>query len=154
MTYLWEGRPFSAGKSGGGEMGRMKMLLPLAAATVAVVATPALAQETRATATQKLDAEFAASDTNKDGFLSLAEIEARMGKMKLGGGRTLDATHAKRVAALFLARADTNKDGKVSQAESAALMGQVFSAYDLNRDGKVDAAELAKARAAGKAAAK
>ena len=122
-------------------------------AALAVVAAPALAQETRATATQKLDAEFAASDANKDGFLSLPELEARMAKMKLGGGRTLDATHAKRVAALFLARADTNRDGKVSASESAALMGQVFSAYDLNRDGKVDAGELAKARAAGKAVA-
>ncbi len=126
--------------------------LPLIAVALATIASPALAQETRATATQKLDAEFAASDANKDGFLSPAELEARMARMKLGGGRTLDATHAKRVAALFLARADTNKDGKVSQAESAALMGQVFSAYDLNRDGKVDASELAKARAAGKAA--
>ncbi|MEH3100443.1 EF-hand domain-containing protein [Sphingomonas adhaesiva] len=131
----------------------MKMLLPLVVAALSVAAVPALAQETRGSATQKLDAEFAASDTDHDGFLSPAEIEARMRKMKLGGGRTLDATHARRVAALFLARADTDKDGRVSKAESAALMGQVFSAYDLNRDGKVDAAELAKARAAGKAAA-
>ncbi len=131
--------------------------LPLFAAALAVAAAsaaaPGLAQETRATATQKLDGEFAASDTDGDGYLSPPEIEARMRKMKLGGGKTLDATHAKRVAALFLARADTDKDGRVSKAESAALMGQVFSAYDLNRDGKVDAGELAKARAAAKGAA-
>ena len=129
----------------------MKTVSPttLAAALVAFLSIPALtavsfAQETRAGATAKLDAEFAASDTNRDGFLSPAEVEARMMRMKLSGGRTLDAVHAKRVAALFMARADANKDGKVSKAESAALMGTVFSAYDLNRDGKVDASEAAK----------
>ncbi|WP_375249058.1 EF-hand domain-containing protein [Sphingomonas sp.] len=129
----------------------------LAAALVAFLSLPALtsvvaAQETRQSATAKLDSEFAASDLDKDGYLSPAEIEARMAKMKLGGGRTLDATHAKRVAALFLARADTDKDGRVSKAESTAMMGAVFNAYDLNRDGKVDAGEMAKARAAGEAA--
>jgi Ca2+-binding EF-hand superfamily protein len=118
------------------------------------VATPAAAQETRASASAKLDAEFAASDTNKDGFLSPAEFEARATKMKVGGGRTLDATHAKRVATLFFARADTNKDGKVSKAESDALMGAVFNAYDVNRDGKVDGAEATKARAAAKGVTK
>lgn len=131
----------------------MKHHATLAAALVAFLSLPALtatvlAQETRASATAKLNREFAASDANKDGFLSRTEIEARMGKMKVGGGKTLDATHAKRVAALFLARADTNKDGKVSKAESDALMGAVFSAYDTNRDGKVDPAEAARARAA------
>ncbi|KTT75398.1 hypothetical protein NS334_03620 [Sphingomonas endophytica] len=108
----------------------------------------ALGQETRASATAKLDAEFKASDVNSDGFLSPAEVEARMGKMKAGPGKTLDPTHAKRIAALFIARADTNKDGKVSKAESDALMGRIFSAYDVNKDGKVDGAEAARARAA------
>lgn len=135
----------------------MKHHLTLAAALVALLSLPALTvtalgQETRASATAKLDREFAASDTNKDGFLSPAEIEARMGRMKVGAGKTLDATHAKRVAALFLARADTNKDGKVSKAESNALMGAVFNAYDKNGDGKVDATEAARARAAAKGA--
>lgn len=114
----------------------------------ALFTAPASAQETRASANAKLDAEFAASDTNKDGFLSPAEVEARMTKMKVGGGKSLDATHAKRVATLFFARADTNKDGKVSAAESSALLGAVFSRYDLNKDGKVDAKEAAAARAA------
>ena len=139
----------------------MKTVSPttLAAALVAFLSIPALtavsfAQETRAGAAAKLDTEFAASDTNRDGFLSPAEVEARMMRMKLSGGRTLDAVHAKRVAALFMARADANKDGKVSKAESAALMGTVFSAYDLNRDGEVDASEAAKARTAAKAMAR
>lgn len=137
----------------------MKSHTTIAAALIALLSLPALAvtalgQETRASATAKLDAEFAASDANKDGFLSAAEIEARMGKMKVGGGKTLDATRAKRVAGLFLARADTNKDGKVSKAESDALMGAVFSAYDVNKDGKVDGAEAARARAAAGGVAK
>jgi len=136
----------------------MKHHATLAAALAAFLSLPALTvtalgQETRASATAKLDKEFAASDANKDGFLSPAEIEARMGKMKMGGGKSLDPTHAKRVAALFLARADTNKDGKVSKAESGALMGAVFNAYDTNKDGKVDGAEAARARAAANGAA-
>ena len=126
----------------------------LVAALVAAFASPATAQETRASAATKLDAEFAASDANKDGFLSPAEFEARALKMKIGGGRTLDAVHAKRVATLFFARADSNKDGKVSKAESDALMGAVFNAYDVNKDGKVDGAEAAKARAAANGVAK
>lgn len=137
----------------------MKHHATFAAALVAFLSLPALAatalaQETRASATAKLDKEFAASDTNKDGSLSRAEVEARMAKMKMGSGKSLDATHAKRVAALFIARADTNKDGKVSRAESDALMGAVFSAYDTNRDGKVDGAEAARARAAANGAVK
>ncbi|KQT35037.1 hypothetical protein ASG29_02585 [Sphingomonas sp. Leaf412] len=113
----------------------------------------AMAQETRTSANAKLDAEFAQSDSDADGFLSPAEIEARMRRMKLSGGRTLDAVHAKRVAGLFLARGDTNGDGRVSKVESRALMGQVFSRYDTNGDGKVEGAEAAKARAAAKAKA-
>jgi hypothetical protein len=126
----------------------MHRLPILAAILSAALIVPAAAQETRATANAKLDTEFAQSDTNRDGFLSPAEIQARMGKMKLGGGKTLDPVHAKRMTALFIARADTNKDGKVSEAESQALMGQVFARYDLNKDGRVDPQEAAAARAA------
>ena len=122
-----------------------RIVIPFA---LLALTAPALAQETRTTAKAKLGTEFEQSDTNNDGFLSLAEVQARMRKMKVGNGRaTLDATHAKRVAGLFMARADTNKDGKVSKAESQALMGAVFNRYDLNKDGKVDGAEAAKARA-------
>lgn len=122
-----------------------RILIPFA---LLALAAPALAQETRSSAKAKLGSEFEQSDRNDDGFLSLAELEGRMRRMKVGGGKTLDPTHAKRVAALFMARADTNKDRKVSKAESQALMGAVFNRYDVNRDGKVDGAEAAKARAA------
>jgi hypothetical protein len=115
---------------------------------------PALAQETRASAAAKLDAEFAGSDTNKDGFLSLAELQARMGKMKVQGGEPLPPAKARQVAQLFLTRADSNKDKRVSKAESQAMMRAVFARYDVNGDGTVGGAEAAKARAAARAKVK
>jgi Ca2+-binding EF-hand superfamily protein len=133
---------------------RALLLLALAAPALAVTQTaPAAAQETRRSAETKLDGEFAASDTNKDGFLSQAEVLARMSRMKVAGGKTLDPAQAKKIATLFVARADTNKDGKVSEAESQALMSNVFAKYDLNHDGRVDGQEAAAARAAAKGAA-
>jgi len=133
---------------------RALFLLAFAAPTLALTQTaPAAAQETRRSAETKLDGEFAASDTNKDGFLSQAEVLARMSRMKVAGGKTLDPAQAKKIATLFVARADTNKDGKVSEAESQALMSNVFAKYDLNHDGRVDGQEAAAARAAAKGAA-
>lgn len=128
----------------------IRLLLP-----AALLLTPAVAaaQETRGSASAKLDTEFAQSDTNRDGYLSRAELEARMGKMRVAGGRSLDRTHATRMAGLFLARADADKDGRVSRAESRALMGKVFARYDLNGDGRVDGTESANARADAKARA-
>lgn len=127
-----------------------RLLLPAVAATF--VAMPAAAQETRTSAVTKLDKEFAESDTNHDGFLSPAEVVARMKKMNVNG-REMDDTHARRLAALFMVRTDANGDGKVSKAESEATMKKVFARYDLNGDGKVDGEEAAKARAAANAAA-
>lgn len=118
-----------------------------------LLAAPAAAQETRASANAKLDAEFKQSDANRDGFLSRAEIEARLRRMKVAGGRTLDPAQARRISALFLARGDTNKDGRVSRTESRALMGAVFARYDSNGDGRVEGAEAQRARAAARAKA-
>lgn len=132
----------------------MRTLPLLAAALAATIAVPAAAQETRASASAKLAAEFKASDKDGDGYLSRKEMLARVDAMRTTRGG-IDSTHAGRIADLFFARADTNKDGKVSRAESDRLMGAVFNRYDLNGDGKVDRAEAAKARAearSGKAA--
>ena len=135
-------------------MTRALFLAALALPALALTqVAPATAQETRKSAETKLDSEFAASDTNHDGFLSQAEVLARMSNMKVSGGKRLDPAQAKKIATLFMARADTNKDGKVSEAESQALMANVFSKYDLNHDGRVDGQEAA-ARAAAKNAAK
>jgi Ca2+-binding EF-hand superfamily protein len=110
------------------------------------VAAPAAAQETRATAAAKFRTEFAASDTNKDGVLTRAEVAARIGQMGAGRGK-LDPVHAKRLTDLWVDRADRNKDGKVTQAEAQALLTATFDRYDANRDGKVGASERATAKA-------
>ena len=78
-------------------------------------ATPAFAQETQASAAAKFRKEFAATDTNKDGVLTRAEVLARISGMAVNGKRP-DPVHAKRLADLWFTNADVNKDGKVTQA--------------------------------------
>ena len=110
------------------------------------LATPALAQETRASASAKFKTEFAASDTNKDGVLTRAEVQGRISNMKVGPGRP-DPVHAKRLADLWFTSADKNKDGKVTQAEAQALLAATFAKYDANKDGKIGGDERAAAKA-------
>lgn len=90
------------------------------------LATPAVAQTHGGASFAK---EFAATDANKDGILTRAEVAARMRHMKVAGRGELDATHAKRVADLWFANADTNKDGKVTRAEGQALLDKTVAAY-------------------------
>ncbi|MEG3163483.1 EF-hand domain-containing protein [Sphingomonas sp. PB2P19] len=116
----------------------------LAILALAGLATPALAQETRASAAAKFQKEFAASDTDKDGVLTRAEVQARIGQMKAGQGR-VDPVHAKRMADLWFGSADRNKDGKVSQTEAQALLAATFAKYDANGDGKIGGDERAAA---------
>jgi hypothetical protein len=112
---------------------------------LAALAGPALAQETRASASAKFKTEFAASDTNKDGVLTRAEVQARIGNMKVGPGRP-DPVHAKRLADLWFTSADKNKDGKVTQGEAQALLAATFAKYDANHDGKIGGDERAAAK--------
>ena len=113
---------------------------------LAGLATPALAQETRASASAKFKTEFAASDTNQDGVLTRAEVQGRISNMKVGPGRP-DPVHAKRLADLWFTSADKNKDGKVTQAEAQALLAATFAKYDANKDGKIGGDERAAAKA-------
>jgi hypothetical protein len=113
---------------------------------LAGLATPALAQETRASASAKFKTEFAASDTNKDGVLTRAEVQGRISNMKVGPGRP-DPVHAKRLADLWFTSADKNKDGKVTQPEAQALLAATFAKYDANKDGKIGGDERAAAKA-------
>ncbi|KQM64172.1 hypothetical protein ASE75_09205 [Sphingomonas sp. Leaf17] len=115
--------------------------------TLAIIAGPVAAQETRATATAKFRAEFAASDTNKDGLLTQAEVQARIQRMRAGKTKT-DPVHAKRLAGLWFSNADANKDGKVTEAEGQALLVATMDRYDANRDGKVGTGEKAQAKKA------
>lgn len=112
-----------------------------------LAATPVAAQETRATASAKFKAEFAASDTNKDGVLTEAEVQARIQRMRAGKTKT-DPVHAKRLAGLWFANADANKDGKVTEAEGQALLIATMNRYDANRDGKIGTGEKAQAKKA------
>lgn len=109
------------------------------------LAAPASAQETRATAAAKFNREFAASDLNKDGSLTRAEVQARIGRMK-AGQKAMDPAQTKRLSDLWFARADGDKNGKVSQLEAQALLSAVFRRYDANGDGRVGANERAAAR--------
>ena len=113
---------------------------------LAGLATPAFAQETRASASAKFKTEFAASDSNKVGVLTRAEVQGRISNMKVGPGRP-DPVHAKRLADLWFTSADKNKDGKVTQAEAQALLAATFAKYDANKDGKIGGDERAAAKA-------
>jgi hypothetical protein len=111
--------------------------------TLAGLATPALAQETRASAAAKFQ-----KDTNKDGVLTRVEVQARIGRMSAGQGR-VDPVHAKRMADLWFTSADRNKDGKVTQPEAQALLAATFAKYDANGDGKIGGDERAAAAKGG-----
>ena len=121
------------------------MIRILVLAGVAVgLAVPAAAQETRASAAAKFHREFVASDADANGTLSIAEVQARTARMRLGPNR--DPALAKRLAALWFARADANKDRKVSEAEAQALLAATFARYDADKDGQIGTAERATAK--------
>lgn len=122
------------------------MRLVVTALLVAGLAAPALAQETRTSASAKFGKEFAASDTDKDGVLTKTEVQARIGRMG-AGAKKIDAVHAQRLTDLWFGRADANKNGKVTQAEAQALLTATFDRYDANRDGKIGGQERAAAKA-------
>jgi Ca2+-binding EF-hand superfamily protein len=123
---------------------------PLFIASIVValcgVATPSLAQETEASATAKFKKEFAATDTNHDGYWSRAEVGARIARMRVGKSKT-DGAQVQKLAAMWFVTADTNHDGQVSEAEAEKLLRATFERYDANHDGKVGGAERARAEA-------
>ena len=120
----------------------MTRLLPI---LLLVLPAPALAQETQASAAAKFSREFAATDANKDGVLTKAEVGRRMGRMRLGTKRP-DAANAKRLTDLWFSRADANKNGKVTEPEAQRLLAAVFQRYDANRDGRIGGGEKATAK--------
>lgn len=122
------------------------MIRPFCLASL-VLAAPAVAQETQATAAAKFHREFVATDTNKDGVWTLSEVQARTTRMHLAakGG---DPALGKRLAALWFARADANRDRKVTEAEAQALLAATFRRYDANGDGRIGGTERAAARKA------
>ena len=122
------------------------VILPL------LLATPALAAgKADPKASAKIDprikADFDKTDTNHDGFISRAEVDARVARMDVGKAQ-LPAAQAKAMANAWFTTADANHDGKVSPAEMQGLFRAIASRYDLNHDGVISLDERAAARAA------
>lgn len=124
----------------------------------------------RALYLQRIDSSFVTVDTNKDGFLDRAEIEAAETKVMSArkaialrqreeafrrmdtnkdGMLTLQEFNAALVAAPLpkpdatpvLNRLDTNKDGKVSLTENRAPPMAAFDRADTNKDGVLSVEE-------------
>jgi Ca2+-binding EF-hand superfamily protein len=84
----------------------------------------------------RLSADFDAADTNKDGQLDAAEMNAHRERMKV----EMRAKAEERWKA-----ADTDGDGALSRAEAEASMphmAQRFETFDANADGKVSRDEM------------
>jgi hypothetical protein len=140
--------------------------LPAAAQTAPAQPQPV----SRAVYMQQIDNAFVAVDTNKDGFIDRAEIEAAdvkakasrkaaMLKQREAAFRKMDANKdgslslqeynaalaavaiQKSDAAPVLGRLDTNKDGKISLAENRAPAMAQFDRADVNKDGSLSPQE-------------
>ncbi|WP_341631356.1 EF-hand domain-containing protein [Sphingomonas agri] len=130
------------------------MTRPLYLLVALSLAAPVAAQQqgsaqpkpvSRTAVAAKLDGAFAAADTNHDGFLSVAEVQA----LENAELQKVQAALRARAAAQFKAL-DTNKDGQLSFQEFAAATPNVkandtpavlLQKWDTNHDGKVSAAE-------------
>ena len=89
----------------------------------------------------RVAANFKVLDTDKDGYLSKAEVAAGA-KMAM---QSAIGQIRQRNAQLF-AKADTNKDGKLSQAEFTAAFprfAKSFAFFDENHDGFIEPNEFA-----------
>ena len=120
------------------------MRLPLALLPLMFVAAPSLAADKIDPAIKR---DFDRTDTNHDGFLSRAEVDARVERMNVGKA-PIPAAKAKAMANAWFNTADANHDGKVAPAEMQGLFRAIASRYDTNHDGVVSLDERAAARAA------
>ena len=120
--------------------------------TLALLAAPATAHKAPAV-DPRLKAEFDATDTDRDGTLSRAEIRARVARMDAGKTQ-LSQAQATSYADRLFTLADANKDEKLTPAEMQALFRAMAMRYDTNHDGVVSLAERQAARRAVTAEAK
>jgi hypothetical protein len=151
----------------------MNKLVLAGAATVALVAIPALAQpggegrdrpaapRTRAQVEAAVEARFARADADRDGYITRDEVRARF---EARGGERVERRRERR-AQLF-DRLDADHDGSISRAEfdarpamagagrgrfarrggmRAGFGGRAFAAMDADRDGRVALAEAERA---------
>ena len=107
----------------------MKKFVLAGAAAAALLAVPSLAQAPQRAQAQpmtlggmqaRVQAQFARTDVNRDGFLTQAETQAQVAsrpgrEQRLAARQQRQAKRAER-----LARLDTDRDGTISQAEREA----------------------------------
>jgi Ca2+-binding EF-hand superfamily protein len=158
-----------------------QIVIAIAAVAAASGAAPAQTQKTvaappspitRAQFLNQLNSGFAALDTNHDGSLSHAEIQAGQqrdlakvqaaarakleaqfrqldtnhdGQLSLQEFQAVATVHANSTPQQILQQFDANHDGKVSAAEFNAPRLRQFDAADTNHDGVVTPAEAAAA---------
>lgn len=99
---------------------------------------------------------FARLDTNKDGFVTEAEVEAIQAKRLEQRQEKIEKRAEHFDPGKMFARFDTNKDGKVTKAEADAVKAQhaqakgkpargadhFFNRVDANKDGAITLAEM------------
>ena len=150
---------------------------------IALAQAPASAEDgkpvTRAELSNRLDADYADIDANKDGKVDSAEINARLvksgeaelevikkerdaafAKFDTDGNGTISRAEFDARAKLptlkepdakpFLTRFDANKDGTISKDEFRAPTMSNFEKLDKNKDGTLSVAEQQAAAAAAK----
>ena len=120
---------------------------PLVLAAVQATAAAPSAPPKRTEVIQNRDAQFREVDTNKDGALNKAEIDAAQARAQ----QRATAAIAQQVAQEFT-RLDTDKNGQLSQAEFRAAArpvkvdpnasAEALKNYDTNKDGKISAEEF------------
>ena len=130
----------------------IRSLILICAAPAIALGSPASAQQqapkpiSRTALSSQLDSAFAAADTNHDGSLSSAEIQA----LQTRELERVQAAVRARMQAQFKAL-DTNTDGQLSFQEFSAAApnlranetaAQILQKFDSNHDGKVSAAEF------------
>jgi Ca2+-binding EF-hand superfamily protein len=128
----------------------------LIASAVVALSSAAFAQNqgprpiNRAEVIGGVDQSFKDADTNHDGYLSVAELQAVQTKEL----QQLEAQARARLQEDFR-RLDTNKDGQLSFQEFSAVAAvkanetpqQILQQYDTNHDGKISAEEFRAPRA-------
>lgn len=91
-------------------------------------------------------ARFNAQDTNKDGFLTLEEIKAHWASKRAEKGKKAAPEKGAEKMAQHLQKRfekqDTNKDQRISKAEVEAQVKAHFTAMDSNKDGLIKADEM------------
>jgi hypothetical protein len=155
-----------------------KVLTTLAVTVLAMAAAPGIAQtkpaaaaaqpETRAAFTAEIQAKFKSLDSDNDGSIEKAEVdaanttaaqhaEARLNAQMDAEFAKLDTNKDKQIslsefkaaapkarpvpAAQVIGRVDTNKDQKLSFAEFSATPLKAFDQLDTNKDGTISVAE-------------